>query len=400
MMKREFEIDFQGLPKSWKHVDCIPAKTVERAVDFISDDGVLRIIFNTEQARLLAEERAIVSLLEPRRLLSRDISPTQRVRLITEGVGRDEKVAYNIWTDIQRDKVTLVPKEVQLSIWLPPVKEVSDLAGWWLEQGQVGTEEFSVGYALSSFKAYLMGIGIDEKKGRDRNGVDGMCRDFLAKYYWFEWCEIPEHLFSVRGLVELEGGEVVGVSDVKRLPLYQVHRDRLIEKGVAFKSQSLPTHEWFGDLKSKVEAGLEHKLSTKEQFAPLREHLKAMFELWKKQVQKQSRRKGGVAKGIHKKIRLLAEELADYGPPEMREPHRRSLRAVTDELLMELLLGRMLGLDKGVEYFYKKINSKEISGQTINRWTDLLQNHSLVISAITPIQHQLAQTECDAEGGW
>ena len=161
MMKREFEIDFQGLPKSWKHVDCIPAKTVERAVDFISDDGVLRIIFNTEQARLLAEERAIASLLEPRRLLSRDISPTQRVRLITEGVGRDEKVAYNIWTDIQRDKVTLVPKEVQLSIWLPPVKEVSDLAGWWLEKGQVGTEEFSVGYALSSFKSYLIEAGFE-----------------------------------------------------------------------------------------------------------------------------------------------------------------------------------------------------------------------------------------------
>ena len=46
----------------------------------------------------------------------------------------------------------------------------------------------------------------------------------------------------------------------------------------------------------------------------------------------------------------------------------------------------------------KKINSKEISGQTARRWSDLLQNHSLVISAITPIQHQLAETECDAEG--
>tara|TARA_B100000315_G_scaffold219766_1_gene221906 strand:+ start:344 stop:1543 length:1200 start_codon:yes stop_codon:yes gene_type:complete len=398
MMKREFEIDFPGLPKSWKHMDCVPAKTVDCAVDLISDDGVLRIIFNTEQAKLLAEERAIVSLLEPRRFLTGDISPTQRVRLITEGVGRDEKVAYNIWTDIQRDKVTLVPKEVQLSIWLPPVKEVSDLAGWWLEQGQVGTEEFSVGYALSSFKAYLMGIGVDEKKASGRKGVDGMCRDFLAKYYWFEWCEIPEHLFSVRGLVKLEGGEVVGVSDVKRLPLYQVHRDRLIEKGVAFKSQSLPTHEWFGDLKSKVEASLEHQLSMKEQFAPLREHLKATFEIWKQQVQKQSRRKGGLAKEVHKKIRLLAKELADNGPPELREPNRRSLCAVPDELLMELLLGRILGLDKGVEYFIKKINSEEISGQTARRWSDLLQNHSLVISAITPIQHQLAETECDAEG--
>jgi len=396
MMKREFEIDFQGLPKSWKHVDCIPAKTVERAVDFISDDGVLRIIFNTEQARLLAEERAIVSLLEPRRLLSRDISPTQRVRLITEGVGRDEKVAYNIWTDIQRDKVTLVPKEVQLSIWLPPVKEVSDLAGWWLEKGQVGTEEFSVGYALSSFKAYLMGVGIDEKKGRDRNGVAGMCRDFLAKYYWFEWCEIPEHLFSVRGLVEFEGGEVVGVSDVKRLPLYQVHRDRLIEKEVAFKSQSLPTHEWFGDLKSKVDLVLENQLSSKEQFAPLREHLKAVFDLLKKQIQRQSASKGGLAKGIKDKIEFTANELAKHGPPEIRKPRRRSLTDVRDELLFKWLLQRRLGIEEGQGYFIRQLNKKNISEQTLRRWVAALENHPLVIEFIIPIAEQLEEEDSEA----
>jgi hypothetical protein len=161
MIRTEVEIDYSNLPKRWEYVDCIPSKTVSGGVDLIADDQVLRIVFSTAQAGLLAEERAIASLLEPRRLLSRDISPTQRVRLITEGVGRDEKVAYNIWTDIQRDKVTLVPKEVQLSIWLPPVKEVSDLAGWWLEKGQVGTEEFSVGYALSSFKSYLIEAGFE-----------------------------------------------------------------------------------------------------------------------------------------------------------------------------------------------------------------------------------------------
>ena len=396
MMKREFEIDFPGLPKSWKHVDCVPAKTVDCAVDLISDDGVLRIIFNTEQAKLLAEERAIVSLLEPRRFLTGDISPTQRVRLITEGVGRDEKVAYNIWTDIQRDKVTLVPKEVQLSIWLPPVKEVSDLAGWWLEQGQVGTEEFSVGYALSSFKAYLMGIGVDEKKASGRKGVDGMCRDFLAKYYWFEWCEIPEHLFSVRGLVKLEGGEVVGVSDVKRLPLYQVHRDRLIEKGVVFKSQSLPTHEWFGDLKSKVDLVLENQLSSKEQFAPLREHLKAVFDFLKKQIQRQSASKGGLAKGIKDKIEFTANELAKHGPPEIRKPRRRSLTDVRDELLFKWLLQRRLGIEEGQGYFIRKLNKNNISGQTLRRWTAALDNHPLVIESIIPIAEQLEEEDCEA----
>jgi hypothetical protein len=67
---------------------------------------------------------------------------------------------------------------------------------------------------------------------------------------------------------------------------------------------------------------------------------------------------------------------------------------------MKLLLERILGFDRGVEYFFKKINSKEVTGQTINRWTALLEKHPLVISAIIPIQQQLAEADCEAEGGW
>jgi len=89
MIITEVEIDYNGLPKRWEYLDCIPSKTVDGGIDLIADDQVLRIVFSTAQAGLLAEERAIVRLLEPRRLLSRDISPAQRARLITEGFGRE-----------------------------------------------------------------------------------------------------------------------------------------------------------------------------------------------------------------------------------------------------------------------------------------------------------------------
>jgi len=134
MVRTEVEIDYNGLPKRLEYLDCIPSKTVDGGIDLIAADQVLRIVFTTAKAGLLAEERAVVRLLEPRRLLSRDILPAQRARLITEGFGRGEKISYNIWTDVQKNKVTMVPREVQLSIWLPPVEEVSDLAARWLKK--------------------------------------------------------------------------------------------------------------------------------------------------------------------------------------------------------------------------------------------------------------------------
>ena len=421
MIRTEVEIDYNGLPKRWEYVDCIPSKTVSGGVDLIADHQVLRIVFSTAQAGLLAEERAIVKLLEPRRLLSRDISPAQRARLITEGFGREEKISYNIWTDVQKDKVTLVPREVQLSIWLPPVEEVSDLAERWLEREPKGGEKFSIGHAMSSFKSYLIEAGFEggrfggknrsndirgEEAGIEKvrysakNRANDIRGRFLNKYHWFEWCEIPEHLFSVRGLVEFEGGAVVGVSDVKWLPLYQIHRDRLVENKVAFKTLSLPTHEWFCDHDSKAKATLEKQLSSEKQLAPVYEQQKAIFDYLRKQIRQQSASKGGLVKGVGEKLKSLAKELADNGPPEMREPNRRCLFTVPDVFLMKLLLERILGFDRGVEYFLKKINSKEVTGQTINRWTALLEKHPLVISAIIPIQQQLAEADCEAEGGW
>ena len=217
MVRTEVEIDYNGLPKRWEYLDCIPSKTVDGGIDLIAADQVLRIVFTTAQAGLLAEERAVVRLLEPRRLLSRDILPSQRARLITEGFGREEKISYNIWTDVQKDKVTLVPREVQLGIWLPPVEEVSKLAERWLEKGQAGTEIFSVGYTMSSFKSYLIKAGFEgdmfsaKKRSNDTRGK------FLNKYHWFEWCEIPAHLFSICGFVEFEGGVLAGVSDVSAI---------------------------------------------------------------------------------------------------------------------------------------------------------------------------------------
>jgi hypothetical protein len=184
------------------------------------------------------------------------------------------------------------------------------------------------------------------------------------------------------------------------LPLYQIHRDRLVENKVAFKTQSLPTHEWFCDHDSRAKATLELQLSSEKQLVPLYEHLKAVFDFLRKQIRQQSARKGGLAKGVGEKLKSAAKELADNGPLEIRKPNRRCLVTVPDVLLMELLLERFLGLDRGFKYCLKKINSKEVSGQTINRWTALLEKHPLVISAIIPIQQQLAEADCEAEGGW
>ena len=395
MIRTEVEIDYNGLPKRWEYLDCIPSKTVSGGIDLIADDQVLRIVFSTAQAGLLAEERAIVRLLEPRRLLSRDISPAQRVRLITEGVGMEENITYNIWTEVQKDKVTLVPREVQLGIWLPPVEEVSELAERWLEKGQVGTEKFSVGYTMSSFKSYLIEAGFEgdmfsaKKRSNDTRGK------FLNKYHWFEWCEIPAHLFSVRGFVEFEGGILAGVSDVSTIPLLRSHRIRLNDLGEETKQTDLPGASQPSELDQSLKQVLEGQLRIENKFNPLAKHLDAMLNLVKRMVKLRSSRKGGTVHGIEKKLELFANRIVKDAPLRFLNDGRKCLTKVPDDLLLRMLLYLYCGIEKGDEYFRRKIKDKEISSETLRRWTKSLKSCEYVNEYLIPLLEDLATKDVE-----
>ena len=395
MIRTEVEIDYNGLPKRWEYLDCIPSKTVDGGIDLIADDQVLRIVFSTAQAGLLAEERAIVRLLEPRRLLSRDILPAQRARLITEGFGREEKISYNIWTDVQKDKVTLVPREVQLSIWLPPVEEVSDLAARWLEKRRAGTEIFSVGYTMSSFKSYLIKAGFEgdmfsaKKRSNDTRGK------FLNKYHWFEWCEIPAHLFSVRGFVEFEGGILAGVSDVSTIPLLRSHRIRLNDLEEETKQTDLPDVSQPSKLDQSLKQVLEGQLRIENKFNPLAKHLDAMLAFVKRMVKLQSSRKGGTVHGIEKKLELFANRIVKDTPLTFLNDGRKCLTNVPDNLLLRMLLFQICGIDKGDEYFRRKIKDEEINRETVRRWTKSLKSCEYVKEYLTPLLEDLATKDVE-----
>ena len=411
MIITEVEIDYNGLPKRWEYLDCIPSKTVSGGIDLIADDKVLRIVFSTAQARLLAEERAIVRLLEPRRLLSRDISPAQRVRLITEGVGMEENITYNIWTEVQKDKVTLVPREVQLSIWLPPVEEVSDLAERWLERVPKGREKFSIGYAMSSFKSYLIEAGFEGGRfsGKNRSndirgkeaGIEkvrfsGKNRSndirgrFLKKYHWFEWCAIPAHLFSVRGFVEFEGGVLAGVSDASMTPLFRSHRIRLNDLGEETKQTDLPGVSQPSELDQSVKQMLEGQFRIENKFNPLAKHLDALLDVVKRMVKSQSSRKGGTAHGVEKKLELFANQIIKDAPLTFLNEGRTCLTKVPDNLLLKMLLFRYCAIEKGDEYFRRKIKDKEISSETLRRWMKSLESCEYVKEYIVPLLEDLA----------
>jgi hypothetical protein len=395
MIRTEVEIDYSNLPKRWEYVDCIPSKTVSGGVDLIADDQVLRIVFSTAQAGLLAEERAIVRLLEPRRLLSRDISPAQRARLITEGFEREEKMSYNIWTDVQKDKVTLVPREVQLGIWLPPVEEVSELAERWLEKGQVGTEKFSVGYTMSSFKSYLIEAGFEgdmfsaKKRSNDTRGK------FLNKYHWFEWCEIPAHLFSVRGFVEFEGRILAGVSDVSTIPLLRSHRIRLNDFEEEAKQTDLPDVSQISKQEQFNKQMLEGLLRIENKVNPFPEHLEAMLAFVKRMMKLKSSRKGGTVHGIEKKLELFANRIVIDSPPTFLNDGRKCLTNVPDNLLLRMLLFRICGIEKGDEYFRRKIKDKEISSETLRRWMKTLKTYKYLNEYLIPLAEDLAAKDVE-----
>ena len=395
MVRTEVEIDYNGLPKRWEYLDCIPSKTVDGGIDLIAADQILRIVFTTAQAGLLAEERAIVRLLEPRRLLFRDILPAQRARLITEGFGREEKVSYNIWTDVQKDKVTLVPREVQLSIWLPPVEEVSDLAARWLEKKRVGTEIFSVGYTMSSFKSYLIKAGFEgdmfsaEKRSNDTRGK------FLNKYHWFEWCEIPAHLFSVCGFVEFEGGILAGVSDVSTIPLLRSHRIRLNDLEEETKQTDLPNVSQPCKLDQSLKRVLEGQLRIENKFNPLAKHLDAMLAFVKRMVKLQSSRKGGTVHGIEKKLELFANRIVKDAPLTFLNDGRKCLTNIPDNFLVKMLLFRICGIEKGDVFFELRKNSSEISDETLRRWTESLKSCEYVKEYLTPLLEDLATKDVE-----
>jgi hypothetical protein len=395
MIRTEVEIDYNNLPKRWEYVDCIPSKTVSGGVDLIAEDQVLRIVFSTAQAGLLAGERAIVRLLEPRRLLSRDILPAQRAGLITEGFVWEEKIPYNIWTDVQKDKVTLVPREVQLGIWLPPVEEVSDLAERWLEEGQVGTEKFSVGYTMSSFKSYLIEAGLEGDVFSPKNRSNDIRGKFLNKYHWFEWCEIPAHLFSVRGFVEFEGRILAGVSDVSTIPLLRSHRIRLNDLEEETKQTDLPDVSQPSELDQSLKQVLEGQLRIENKFNPLAKHLDAMLDFVKRMVKLQSSRKGGTVHGIEKKLELFANRTVIDSPPTFLNDGRKCLTNVPDNLLLRMLLFRICGIEKGDEYFRRKIKDKEINSETLRKWTKTLKSCKYINEYLIPLLEDLATKDVE-----
>mgnify|MGYP004270458739 CR=1 FL=1 len=57
----------------------------------------------------------------------------------------------------------------------------------------------------------------------------------------------------------------------------------------------------------KIDQTLKLQRETKEQFEPLKDHLHAVFALFRHQVRKQAASKGGAAHGVKKKIEITLE---------------------------------------------------------------------------------------------
>jgi len=173
---------------------------------------------------------------------------------------------------------------------------------------------------------------------------------------------------------------------IEYFALFESTKDRQLIVGIkALRESHLQQNELpnliFETLKEqgkKIDQSLKLQRESKEQFEPLKDHLHAVFALFRQQVRKQAASKGGAAHGVKKKIEILANELARVGPPELMKSKRQKLPSIPDPVFFKYLLGRVHGEDWADEFFAEEIKSGAVSGETLRRWSRTLECHPLV----------------------
>lgn len=300
-----------------------------------------------------------------------------------EGQEKDCKVEY-VTMHLKKEKLVFQNHDVPLCIWLPPVPEVAELAVGMESAGEENLGEFGLGYLLSAFKDYLTKAGwVDEetlsimKRKKDTRGR------FLNKYHWFEHCNIPSHLFAVRGIAEFESGIAAGVSYVKVETNLLSHR-RVVKQ---LENTANQKEKWEGatDTVSKViSKGLESQGVKLDQLQKEVEQsastIKKMgdgysiFLEWRrKQTQRNTSSAGGQAHGRKVMIENAAKALVLQIPADLsveaQPPYgRRKMRDIPDGIFCHMLLEYMCGVDRGMEFFEKEIANKRISRKMCGNW--------------------------------
>ena len=243
-----------------------------------------------------------------------------------------------------------------------------------------------------------------EFSGFELNKSGGLEQQSITHFALFESTQDRQLIVGVRNVRESQPqkdelhsqiqGEVIRLGDEMRKHAEEVGHslDKLKD---TIKQADSPTTEQFSDLQSKIEESLKLQRESKEQFAPLESHLHAIFTFLRKLVRKQAASKGGVARGRKNKIKIMADELATMGPPELLENRRTQLTNIPEPYFFQHLLGRICGEHWADEFFTGKIKSGAVSSETVRRWSRTLETHPPVALFLVKFQEDLIKSSVD-----
>jgi hypothetical protein len=378
------DISAPGLPDKFPYLGCLPCGTRENTMDFVGAENSLRVQFATKQGWQYAQERALVRLSPPSRFLDRTFSTALRRAVIMEGQEKDCKVEY-VTMHLEKGKLVFQNHDVPLYVWLPPVPEVAELAaGMNSNGGSENLGEFGLGYLLSALKDYLTEAGwVDEETLSIKKRQQDVRGQFLNKYHWFEHCNIPSHLFAVRGIAEFEHGVAAGFSCVEVQTNLLSHRSLVsqLENTVNQQEQIEGLHhavshgisEEMESQGAKVEQILKEVSRSAPTIKKLGDGYSVFLEWRKTQIQRNAASSGGQAHGLKVMIENASKALAPLIPPELSveadSPHgRRKLSNIPNDLFCHLLLKYICGVDGGVDFFEKEISKKKLSRKMLSIW--------------------------------
>jgi hypothetical protein len=382
------DISAPGLPDKFPYLGCLPCGTRENTMDFVGAENSLRVQFATKQGWQYAQERALVRLSPPSRFLDRTFSTALRRAVIMEGQEKDCKVEY-VTMHLEKGKLVFQNHDVPLYVWLPPVPEVAELAaGMNSNGGSENLGEFGLGYLLSALKDYLTEAGwVDEETLSIKKRQQDVRGQFLNKYHWFEHCNIPSHLFAVRGIAEFEHGVAAGFSCVEVQTNLLSHRSLVsqLENKLAQKQISPEPH---ATDKDPQDASTQLLKTVLEMHGGGNVSAESIVELRAKMPRTKVASLGGEAKKRMGEIKTLSIQAAALLPPEMKKGIRRKLKNLPDTFFCYILLASMFENEEAQpirearKACVKWLEDGEVCEETIRLWRKKLGKITVVAAFI------------------
>jgi|TARA_B100000315_G_scaffold124300_1_gene114282 hypothetical protein len=403
-IETEVKIGVVDLPVKFRYLGNFESSTNEQTVDFVGDKEYLRICFISDKGVRFSKEQALVQISTPARFLEPAFTKKQRREIVAEGHEPDAKVRYEI-PSIKDGNLVFTQHQVPLMYWFPPISNPSDLAKGVGSCKGDNLGDFGLGYLLSSFKDHLTEAGwIDDEKfsmpdrSKDLRGI------FLNKYHWFEFCDIPPHLYSITAIAEFESGTVAGVVDIS------VHRNKLAHKRLIQQtdllepslSQKSPNTTLNNDHADNTQGEVQNEIEDLViQKGAAKYPGNEVAAILSKFTRKEIASLGGRAKQTVRQFKDLAKEAAKELPSEMKKGNRRKLRETPDNELCFLLLAVMFD-DEQVTPFREARNavnkmkkSKDICQDTLGLWIKKLKNTGTILNYI----YELDKRQIDEDTG-